>query len=82
MEIFSFFSSCFIESTYGSPGSSVRKETACNAEVLGLISGLQTSGERNGNLLQYSCLGNLNDKGAWRATVRGVRLNLETKLAS
>ena len=29
-------------------------------------------GEGNGNLLQYSCLGNLMDKGAWRATVHGV----------
>lgn len=42
------FSSCFIESTYGSPGSSVRKETACDAEVLGLISGLGTSGKEMG----------------------------------
>ena len=28
--------------------------------------------EGNGNPLQYSCLGNLMDRGAWRATVRGV----------
>ena len=26
----------------------------------------------NGNPLQYSCLGNLMDRGAWRATVHGV----------
>ena len=31
-----------------------------------------SSGEGNGNPLQYSCLGNSMDKGAWRATVRGV----------
>ena len=29
-------------------------------------------GERNGNALQYSCLGNPMDRGAWRATVLGV----------
>ena len=28
-------------------------------------------GERNGNPLQYSCLRNLMDRGAWRATVHG-----------
>ena len=31
-----------------------------------------SSGEGNGNPFQYSCLGNSMDKGAWRATVRGV----------
>ena len=30
-------------------------------------------GEENGNPLQYSCLGNTMDKGAWWATVHGVR---------
>ena len=29
-------------------------------------------GEGNGNPLQYSCLGNPMDRGAWRATVHGV----------
>ena len=29
-------------------------------------------GEENGNPLQYSCLGNLTDRGAWWATVYGV----------
>ena len=29
-------------------------------------------GEGNGNPFQYSCLGNPMDRGAWRATVRGV----------
>ena len=29
-------------------------------------------GEENGNPLQYSCLGNLMDKGAWQATVLGA----------
>ena len=33
----------------------------------------QPYGERNGNPLQYSCLENPMDRGAWRATVHGVR---------
>ena len=40
-------------------------------------------GEGNGNPLQYSCLGNLMDKGDWQATVHGVskrvRYDLGTK---
>ena len=32
----------------------------------------RSPGEGNGNPLQYSCLGNLMDRGAWWATVRGV----------
>ena len=33
------------------------------------------SGERNGNPLQYSCLGNPMDRRAWKATVHGVAKN-------
>ena len=48
----------------------VDKESACNAGDLGLILGLGGSiGEENGNPLQYSCLKNPVDKGAWQATV-------------
>ena len=32
----------------------------------------RSSGEENGNSLQYSCLGNPMDRGAWRAIVHGV----------
>ena len=32
----------------------------------------RSSGERNGNLLQYSCLGNPTDRGAWEATAHAV----------
>ena len=32
----------------------------------------RSPGERNGNPLQYSCLGNPMDRGAWQATVHGV----------
>ena len=41
--------------------------------LLPQIPGLGTSlGEGNGNLLQFSCLGNPVDRGAWQATVLGV----------
>ena len=46
------------------------KGSACNAGDLGLIPGLgRSSGGGHGNLLQYSCLENPMDRGAWRATV-------------
>ena len=35
-------------------------------------------GERNGNPLQYSCLGNPMDRGAWWATVHGVTKESDT----
>ena len=57
----------------GFPHSSVSKESACNAGDLGSIPGSGRSpGEGNGNSLQYSCLGNPMDRGAWRAAVHGV----------
>ena len=47
--------------------------SACNAGDLGSIPGLGRSpGEGNGNPLQYSCLENPMDKGAWWATIHGV----------
>ena len=50
------------------------KNLPVNAEDLGLIPGLGKSlGGGNGNSLQYSCLENAMDRGAWRATVPGVR---------
>ena len=49
------------------------QETACSSGDLGSILGLRrSSGEGNGNPLQYFCLGNPMNRGAWRATVRGV----------
>ena len=55
------------------PGGSVGKECACNAGDLGSILGLGRSPEEgNGYSLQYSCLENSMDGGAWRATVHGV----------
>ena len=59
--------------SYDFPGGSDGKESACNAGDLGSIPGLgRSSGEGNGNLLQYSCLENFMDRGAWQATVHGV----------
>ena len=46
------------------------KESACNAGDEGSVPGSGRSlGERNGNPLQYVCLGNPMDRGAWWATV-------------
>ena len=57
----------------GENGSSDSKETARNAGDLGLIPGLGRSPEQgNGNSLQYFCLENPMDRGAWQATVHGV----------
>ena len=51
------------------PCGSAGKESVCDAGDLDLISGLGRSpGGRNGNPLQYSCLENTMDRGAWWAT--------------
>ena len=53
--------------------TSVGKSSACNAGDPGSIPGLGKSpGEGNGNPLQYSCLQNSMDRGAWWAKVHGV----------
>ena len=49
------------------PGSSHGKESACNVGYPGLI-----PGKGNGYALQFSCLENSMDRGAWRAIVHGV----------
>ena len=55
------------------PCSSVGKESACNAGDLGSIPGSGRSpGKGNGNSLQYSCLENPMDRGAWWAIVHTV----------
>ena len=60
-----------------------QSESACNAGDLGLIPGSGRSPEEgNGYLLEYSCLENPMDRGAWQAAVHGVarvRHNLVTK---
>ena len=57
----------------GRLSSSDGKASASNVGDPSLIPGLGRSpGEGNGNPLQYSCLENSMDRGAWWATVRGV----------
>ena len=57
----------------GFPDGSDSKESACKAGDLSSIPRLGKSpGEENGNPLQYSCLENSMDRGAWWATVHGV----------
>ena len=61
----------------GFSGSSAGKEPSCNAGGLGLIPGLGRSpAEGNSYPLQYSCLGNSMNRGAWQATVHGVTKSL------
>ena len=56
--------------------SSNGKEPACDAGDQDLILGLgSSSGEGNGNPLQYFCLENSMDREAWWATVREVAKN-------
>ena len=55
------------------PCCSDGKESTCDAGDLGSIPGSGRSpGEGTGNPLQYSCLGNPMDRGAWWAPVHGV----------
>ena len=56
----------------GFPGSSDGKEPAYNVGDPNSIPG---PGEGNGNPLQYSCLENSMDRGAWWATVHGFTMN-------
>ena len=78
-----FFFLTIVDFYRGFPHSSVGKESACSAGDLGLIPGWErSSGEGNGNPLQYSCLENPIDRGAWQATVHGIARvghNLATK---
>ena len=53
------------------------QEFACQAGNMGSISRSGRSpGKGNSNLLQYSCLGNPTDRGAWQSTVHGVTKEL------
>ena len=55
------------------PGGSAVKKKPANVRHTSSIPGSGRSpGEGDGNSLQYSCLGNPMDRGAWRATVHGV----------
>ena len=59
----------------GFSGGSVVKNPPANAGDIGLILGLERlPREGNGNPVQYSCLENPMDRGAWQAAVHGVFL--------
>ena len=63
----------FLNTSYLPVGSD-GKESACNAGDPGSIPGSGRSpGEGNGNPLQYFCLQNSMDRGAWWATVHGLQ---------
>ena len=63
------------------PCGSAGKEFVCSTGDLSLIPGLGRSpGEGNDDPLQYCCLENFMDRGAWRAIVHGVA-NSQTRLS-
>ena len=63
----------------GFPGGSVVKIPPASAGDVSLIPGWgRSSGEGNGNPLQYSCLGNPIDRGAWHAAVHRVAKESDT----
>ena len=73
---------CYMYFTTGFPSGSDSEESACRAGDMGSIPGLGRSpGEGNGIPLQYSCLGNPMDRGAWWAAVHGVT-NSQTWLSN
>jgi hypothetical protein len=60
-------------------GDSVVKNPSANVEEAGLFPGSGRSpGKGNGNPLQYSCLENPMDRGAWQTTVHGVTQEADT----
>ena len=62
-----------LQSSQDFPGGSDSKVSAYNVGALGSIPGSgRSAGEGNGNPLQYSCLKNPTDGGAWWAIVHGV----------
>ena len=62
-----------LQCDWGFPRSTDGRESACTAGDLGLIPGLgRFPGEGNSYPLQYSCLENSMDGGAWQATGHGV----------
>ena len=66
----------------GFPGCRDSEESACNSGDPGLIPGLgRFPGGGHGNPLQYFCLENPMDRGAWQATVHGVPKS-QTQLSS
>ena len=68
-----------VSSTRGFPGGSAVQNLPADAGDTGLIPGLGRSPEEgNDTPLQYSCLGNPVDRGAWPAVVYGVTEESDT----
>ena len=62
----------------GFPGGSVVKNPPASAgDAISIFGSKRSPGGGNGNPLQYPCLGNPVDRGAWRATVHGVAKELD-----
>ena len=59
-------------------GQYLKNPPAKAGDVVPSLGWEDSPGERNGNPLQYSCLGNPMDGGAWQATVHGVAKELDT----
>ena len=73
------FNKQFLRDPWGFPSGSALKAFTCSAGDMGSIPGSGRSpAEGDGNFLQYSCLENPMDRGAWRATVHGVTKELDT----
>ena len=70
------YTSCFLHCLIGYVvnGGLDGKESACNVGGAGSTPGSgKFPGEGNGNPLQYFCLGNPIDRGAWQARVHGIK---------
>ena len=66
---------------WGFPGGSDSKESACNTGDAGSIPGLERPpGEGKGYPLQYSCLENSMDRGAWQAACSPWGCKSQTQL--
>ena len=71
----------YLGDTQGFSGATVVKNPPANVGDAGLIPGSgRFPGGGNSNPLQYSCLENPMDRGAWRATAHGVS-NSRTRLS-
>ena len=74
---------CCVSFKWGFPGGLDDKESACNMGDPGPIPGSGRSpGEENGNPLQYSCLENSMDRGAWWVPIHGVATYQITRMNS
>ena len=73
LSMISLFSLSMYKTHQGFPGVSAIKNSPANAGDVGSIPGSgRTPGKGKGNPLEYSCLGNPMERGAWRAVVHVV----------